>query len=708
MNKINIIFCRIISLCVFISISAMLHAQCGTTISSFPYSENFEANQGGWTTGGTNNDWAWGRPTKTTISSAGSGNKCWVTGGLTASFYKYGERSYVKSPCFDFSGLQHPYISFLIFWDSEHTYDGAVLQSSIDGGTTWVNVGAFGDSVDCMNQNWYNTSSVTYLNTLATVKEGWTGNNQPTSGGCQGGGGSLGWVPAKHCLASLAGQASVVFRFAFGAGTTCNDFDGFAFDSVSIAEAPDNTASFAYTCLANKQIAFNGSAAQCPNLLAWNFGDQASGANNTSTILNPTHTFSAPGSYNISFTASGPCNAPATFTNSINVLSVTDSFQNVSCFGDSNGYINVYVTGGFGEYSFIWNNGSFSSSISNLGAGTYIVTVSESESCNVPDTIIITQPQLLLLTDSVKQPTCAGGGVNGSILVTVSGGATPYHFTWTGGSSAQNLTGLSPGNYALLLIDKNGCRDSLSANIIPVSQISVSAITDSAYCGESNGAAHLVVNGGVAPITYGWTPSVSDSSSASGLATGQYEVTITDATGCAITDTISVYGKNVVLQYPNLGIDTFICPGNEKIALNAGVFQSYFWQDSSTLQHYNVVDSGTFWVVVTDSNGCKTSDTINVAQKCNNKLVVPSAFTPNGDGKNDVFKPLSIDAPVKYAMHIYNRWGELVFESNNIATGWDGNFKGKPQPSGTFIYYIQYTFTGQKEKGLEGAVELLR
>ena len=99
-------------------------AQCGTTINTFPYAEDFETSQGGWTPGGTSNDWAWGTPAKAVITGAGSGHKCWVSGGLTTSFYNYGERSYVKSPCFNFSGLQYPMIDFLIFWDSEHTYDG--------------------------------------------------------------------------------------------------------------------------------------------------------------------------------------------------------------------------------------------------------------------------------------------------------------------------------------------------------------------------------------------------------------------------------------------------------------------------------------------------------------------------------------------------------------------------------------------------------
>ncbi|MEZ5045542.1 MAG: hypothetical protein R2831_00975 [Chitinophagaceae bacterium] len=90
-------------------------SQCATTINTFPYNEDFELNMGGWSSGGINNDWAWGQPTKATISSAGSGSKCWITGGLSSSFYSFGQRSYVESPCFDFSSLSYPYIEMLIF-----------------------------------------------------------------------------------------------------------------------------------------------------------------------------------------------------------------------------------------------------------------------------------------------------------------------------------------------------------------------------------------------------------------------------------------------------------------------------------------------------------------------------------------------------------------------------------------------------------------
>ena len=100
------------------------YSQCSAIINSFPYQESFEAGTANWVSLGANNDWAWGTPTKPTINSAGAGTKCWIAGGLTTSFYNLGEKSWVQSPCFDLSTIDKPYITFLVFWDTEYNYDG--------------------------------------------------------------------------------------------------------------------------------------------------------------------------------------------------------------------------------------------------------------------------------------------------------------------------------------------------------------------------------------------------------------------------------------------------------------------------------------------------------------------------------------------------------------------------------------------------------
>ena len=109
----------------------------------------------------------------------------------------------------------------------------------------------------------------------------------------------------------LAGKPGVLFRFLFGAGTICNNYDGFAVDDILIGEAPPNAAAFTYTCINNNTANFSNSSALCPTGFSWDFGDPSSGTNNMATTANPSHTFSGPGKYTVTLTVSGPGNAPS-------------------------------------------------------------------------------------------------------------------------------------------------------------------------------------------------------------------------------------------------------------------------------------------------------------------------------------------------------------------------------------------------------------
>lgn len=363
-----------------------LKAQCPAGINSFPFTEGFETNNGGWTSGGTGNDWAWGAPTKPVITAAGGGIKCWVIGGLTGSSYTNGEASWLQSPCFDFTNLQYPYVEFKIFWEMEQQFDGASLQYSLDNGGSWQTVGGFNDPINCLNENWYNYSPITYLAPLTSNRVGWSGNKQSSAGSCRGGNGSNGWVTAKHTMPYLAGEAGVLFRFIFGAGTICNNYDGFAIDDFTIKEAPANAAAFTYACLNSKTANFTNTSILCPTGFSWDFGDPASGANNTATTANPSHTFSAAGNYTVTLTVSGPSNAPSTVTKNITII---DAFVNVlsdaDCQTNTGGSLQAVVTGPAVPISYTWNTSPVQTTALaiNLGAGVYEVTITGNNVCTV-------------------------------------------------------------------------------------------------------------------------------------------------------------------------------------------------------------------------------------------------------------------------------------------------------------------------------------
>lgn len=372
--------------------SQYIHAQCGPVISTFPYNEDFEA-AAAWTTGGTNNDWAWGTPANTTINSAGGGTKCWVAGGLTGNSYLNSEQAWIMSPCFDFSSLNYPWISFKIFWECERQWDGMVLQYSLNGGTTWANVGAFGDPVNCLNQNWFNYNNITWLNSLpAGTRNGWSGRTGPTAASCTGGFGSNTWVTATHCMTALANQPSVRFRFLFGSGTTCNSYDGIGIDDILIQDAPANNANFTSSCAGGNTVNFTNLSTQCPTAYAWDFGDPASGGANTSSATNPSHTFSGPGVYNVSLTTSGPCNAPSTIVIPVTILGVSITSTQVTCNGAGDGTATANPTGGAGPFNYVWNTLPVQNSqtATGLTPGTYTVTVTAVGACSTTSSVTIT------------------------------------------------------------------------------------------------------------------------------------------------------------------------------------------------------------------------------------------------------------------------------------------------------------------------------
>jgi hypothetical protein len=215
----------------FLGIAGGARSQtCTTTITTYPYLENFDgASAPGWTSGGTASSWALGTPAKSVINAAASGTKAWVT-NLNGQ-YSPSEYSSVESPCFNMTNLIQPVIEMKIWWNSEFSADGAVLQSSIDNGASWQKVGAKGDP-----NNWYNDNSINGGpgGQPAATAEGWTGRNSTNNG-------SGGWVTAKHLLTGLGGKPSVKLRIAFGSDVNTLD-EGFAFDNFSVYDTPSNDA----------------------------------------------------------------------------------------------------------------------------------------------------------------------------------------------------------------------------------------------------------------------------------------------------------------------------------------------------------------------------------------------------------------------------------------------------------------------------------
>ena len=213
-------------------------------------------------------------------------------------------------------------------------------------------------------------------------------------------------------------------------------------------------------------------------------------------------------------------------------LEITLTGMNVSCNGGNDGSATATGSGGTMPYSYLWSNGSTLSGISNLTAGQYCVTVTDASGCMVDQCIDVTEPNQLTVSYQIGNETCLGDG-NGFITSTGSGGTMPYTYSWSGGESTSNLSNLDPGNYGLTLTDANGCQ---ITDLIPIGTDGISSCTatesgEISMPGAADGSALASGSGGSMPYTYLWSNGDTNQE-ANGLSAGNYDVTITDATGC--------------------------------------------------------------------------------------------------------------------------------------------------------------------------------
>lgn len=257
-------------------------------------------------------------------------------------------------------------------------------------------------------------------------------------------------------------------------------------------------------------------------------------------------------------------------------------------------------------------------------------------------------------------------------------------YVWNNGSADTMLKITKPGKYWVTCTDRcmDATIDTFVIKILPVFTLG----NDTTVC-----FLPITLKAGLNDVSYLWsTGSIVDSTQVT--SPGTYWASAS-AEGCSYTDSIQV---SLLTLHQDLGNDTLFCreaPFQMSLSANVPVGADAIWSTGSTSPGITVTDTGSYWVSVTELQ-CEGSDTIHVgSEKCDCHFGVPSAFTPNGDGKNDVFRlVLEPDCPVQgYLLSIYNRWGQLVYTGTNAETGWDGTFNGQMQDIGTYMYTIDFT-----------------
>jgi gliding motility-associated-like protein len=294
-----------------------------------------------------------------------------------------------------------------------------------------------------------------------------------------------------------------------------------------------------------------------------------------------------------------------------------------------------------------------------------------------------------------------------TILLNAHSGYASY--LWQNSSTDSTFIVTTPGVYYVKTTNACGgvFTDTVIVSLHP--PISFTAGPDRSKCNADT--IHLHATAGF--INYNWSPNYNISSTiaqnviVNPFLTTNYFVKAEKMSGCFVYDTVkvTVYTSPLI----NLGEDTSLCSG-QSITLSAGIlFNSYLWSTNSTAPSILISQPGIYWLKATDNNGCTVNDSIAVNPKqCLKGLFVPTAFTPNKDNLNDLLKIYLFGDVVKYQFKIFNRFGQVVFESTDINKVWDGSFNGRNQSSGTFVWYCNYQLNGENPKNEKGTIMLIR
>ncbi len=499
-----------------------------------------------------------------------------------------------------------------------------------------------------------------------------------------------------------------------------NETPSAAFDINSPTGSPDGCAPFAIS-FENNSIGTNLSYQwyfDYPNLLPF------------SSDSDPGFSYVDAGNYTVQLIASTPEDCHDTAYIEFEVfepVEVSHSQNSILCYGDATGFIDLTVDNGTFPFSYDWSNDEMTEDISNITAGSYSITITDANGCIFANTYEMIQPTAPLAHAIVEQMkvTCFGDD-DGLVEISGIGGTPSYQYEWENGAMDPLLQGLSAGNYAFTITDSNGCSHTASVTIdenFPVQ--SIENIQHIDCFNADNGVIDIdTIIGGVPP----YFPILTGNNSTymgnrfGELPPGYYSLNIQDSEGCSLTKEFEILEPDSI--FVDILINDTIIQLGEFIELltNYNALNPQFEWEGDSLDCWDCdvpiarpTESGHFIVNMIDAYGCEVTDSVYVRVEKNRIVAIPNAFTPDGDGYNDIFMVRSGNPAVDQikTFRIYSRWGELVFEANDIQPnqqehGWDGNFKGNPLQQGLYVYQVDILYLDGSIENLKGSVLLIR
>jgi len=480
------------------------------------------------------------------------------------------------------------------------------------------------------------------------------------------------------------------------------NWQGVGSPTYAICNDPNNclTGTTVGFCNGEATVTVNDSTGLAPFTFQWN--DDLNQTTQTATNL-------CEGSYQVIVSDANNC----TDTLLVNVITIpfdlSTSIQQPGCL-QSNGAISIDPYDP--SYSYIWTpNVSSSNSASNLTQGTYNIVISQGF-CTLDTTIVLQNPIPFSTSVSVNQTTC--GNDNGVIVFTNTPSGN-YTYSWTNNISlTNNASGISPGIYQISISD-NICIFDTSIVIQPSFGLNSTAQTLNSSCEQNNGAINLTIS---PPGTYSfsWNPNVSNSANGIDLLAGTYAISYTD--GLCSNDTII---SLLTTPLPTLIQSTFSNPycglENGNILINGAVggtapysysFNGLQIQENDSILNIGI---GNYPITVIDGNGCSYTQTSSFTMTSGiSNIFIPNVLTANNDLTNDLWK-IQASCMDKIECQIFNRWGNKLFEFDNLDSGWNGKTSdGFQVEEGVYFYKVTFDYFGDdKEEGVfHGHITVIR
>ena len=496
-----------------------------------------------------------------------------------------------------------------------------------------VNIPAGTYSVTITDQNGCTDSSSTTITEPAALVAAVVIDSNVTCNGFSNGGatssGSGGTMPYSYFWNNTSTNASITGVTAATYTITITDANGCTASSNGTITEP---VILIAATVVDSNVSCNGlsdggaSAAATGGTMPYSYAWSNSATNASITGV-------VAGTYTVTITDANGCTSTSvvSITQPAALVAATVVDSNISCNGLADGGASASATGGTMPYTYAWSNGANVASISSLAAGTYSVTVTDANGCTSTSSSTVTEPAALVATSVVDSNVSCNGLSDGGASASASGGTMPYSYAWSNGATTASITGLAAGTYSVTITDANGCMDiTLSTVTEPVLLVASTVVDSNVTCHSgTNGGVTASATGGTGAYSYAWSNGAT-TASITGVAAGNYTVTVTDANGCTSSASTPVTQPTALIAVTvvdsNITCNGLSNGGASASASGGTGAYSYAWNNAAITASITGVAAGTYSVTVTDANGCTDSTSVIITEPA---ALVASAVVDN-------------------------------------------------------------------------------